>query len=81
MMAAAVRSSKEAGMPVMNTIELEGVSDASWGDAAREALREASKTIRGINRLEVLSTSTTVSGGRVAEYRTQVRLTFTVEGS
>ncbi len=68
-------------MPVMNTIELEGVSDRSWGDAAREALREAAKTIRGINRLEVLSTSTNVRENRIAEYRTQVRLTFTVEGS
>jgi flavin-binding protein dodecin len=68
-------------MPVMNTIELEGVSDKSWGDAAREALREAAKTIRGINRLEVLSTSTNVRENRIAEYRTQVRLTFTVEGS
>ncbi|HEX9374849.1 MAG TPA: dodecin domain-containing protein [Actinomycetota bacterium] len=68
-------------MSVMNTIELEGVSDASWGDAAREALREAARTIRGINRLEVLGTSTTVEGGRVTEYRTQVRLYFTVEGT
>jgi flavin-binding protein dodecin len=66
-------------MPVMNTIELEGVSESSWGDAAREALREAARTIRGINRLEVLNTSTTVNDGRVAEYRTQVRLTFTIE--
>ena len=68
-------------MPVMNTIELEGVSEGSWGDAAREALREAARTIRGINRLEVLNTSTTVRDGRVAEYRTQVRLTFTIERS
>ncbi|HYT30621.1 MAG TPA: dodecin domain-containing protein [Actinomycetota bacterium] len=68
-------------MPVMNTIELEGVSEGSWGDAAREALREAARTIRGINRLEVLNTSTTVRDGRVAEYRTQVRLTFTIEQS
>jgi flavin-binding protein dodecin len=68
-------------MPVMNTIELEGVSPRSWGDAAREALREAAKTIRGINRLEILSTSTTVAANRVAEYRTQVRLFFVVEGT
>jgi flavin-binding protein dodecin len=66
-------------MPVINTIELEGVSSESWGDAAREALREAAKTIRGINRLEVLSTSTRVNEGRIAEYRTQVRLYFRVE--
>ena len=66
-------------MPVMNTIELEGVSETSWGDAAREALREAAKTIRGINRLEVLSTGTVVRDGLIAEYHTQVRLYFTVE--
>jgi flavin-binding protein dodecin len=68
-------------MAVLNTVELEGVSETSWGDAAREALREAARTIRGINRLEVLSTSTSVEGGHVTEYRTQVRLYFTVEGT
>jgi flavin-binding protein dodecin len=66
-------------MPVMNTIDLEGVSPNSWGDAARDALREAAKTIRGINRLEVISTGTAVRDGRIAEYRTQVRLYFTIE--
>jgi flavin-binding protein dodecin len=71
--------SKEQGMPVINTIELEGVSDTSWGEAAREALREAAKTIRNINRLEVLGTGTAVRDGKIVEYRTQVRLYFTVE--
>ena len=66
-------------MGVINTIELEGVSDKGWGDAAREALREASKTIRGINKLEVVSTGNTIKDGRIAEYRTQVRLYFTIE--
>jgi dodecin len=66
-------------MPVINTIELEGVSDTSWGEAAREALREASKTIRNINRLDVLGTGTTVKDGKILEYRTQVRLYFTIE--
>lgn len=66
-------------MPVINTIELEGVSGNSWGDAAREALREAAKTIRGINRLEVLGTHTTVKDGRITEYRTTVKLYFTIE--
>ncbi|HEX2267783.1 MAG TPA: dodecin family protein [Actinomycetota bacterium] len=66
-------------MPVINTIELEGVSTESWGEAARQALKEAAKTIRGINRLEVLSTSTRVEDARIVEYRTEVRLYFTVE--
>ena len=66
-------------MPVINTIELEGVSDKSWGDAAREALREAAKTIRGINRLDVVSTGTDVKDGKIVGYRTQVRLYFVIE--
>ena len=66
-------------MPVINTIELEGVSTESWGEAARQALKEAAKTIRGISRLEVLSTSTRVEDARIVEYRTEVRLYFTVE--
>jgi dodecin len=66
-------------MAVMNTIELEGVSHSSWGDAAREALKEAARTIRNINRMEVLSTSTSVNGNQISEYRTQVRLYFTVD--
>ncbi len=66
-------------MPTINTLELEGVSEKSWGDAAREALKEASKTIRHINRLEVLGTSTEIEGNQIARYRTQVRLFFRVE--
>jgi flavin-binding protein dodecin len=66
-------------MAVMNTIDLEGVSDRSWGEAAREALREAAKTIRRINRLDVLGTGTDIENGQIVAYRTQVRLYFTVE--
>jgi flavin-binding protein dodecin len=66
-------------VPTINTLELEGVSEKSWGEAAREALREAAKTIRHINRLEVLGTSTEIEGNQIARYRTQVRLFFRVE--
>jgi flavin-binding protein dodecin len=66
-------------VPTINTIELEGVSDTSWGDAAREALREAAKTIRHINKLEVLGTGTEVDGAQIVRYRTHVRLYFEVE--
>jgi flavin-binding protein dodecin len=66
-------------MPTINTLELEGISEKSWGDAAREALREAAKTIRQINRLEVLDYSTEVEGDQIVRYRTHVRLYFQVE--
>lgn len=66
-------------MSVINTLELEGVSSTSWGDAAREALREAAKTIRNIRKMDVIKTSAKVSDGGVTEYRTEVRIFFEVE--
>ena len=66
-------------MPVINTLELEGVSPDGWGAAAREALKEAAKTIRNIRRMEVLRTSATISDGGIEEFRTEVRLFFEVE--
>lgn len=66
-------------MPTINTLELEGISEKSWGEAAREALREAGKTIRHINKLDVLGTSTEVEDNQIVRYRTQVRLFFEVE--
>lgn len=66
-------------MAVLNTIELEGVSATSWREAAEEALREASKTLRNIRRMEVLGTSAVVEGGEITEFRAQVRLVFEVE--
>ena len=66
-------------MTVLNSIELEGVSQDGWREAALEALAEASKTLRSIQRLDVIGTTAVVRSDAVIEYRTQVRLTFEVE--
>lgn len=66
-------------MGVYNTIDLEGVSAEGWGDAAREALREASKTIRRISKMDVIRTSCTIKDNVIDEYRTAVRLYFEIE--
>lgn len=66
-------------MGVYNTIELEGVSNQSWGDAAREALREAAKTIRNIRSMTVLGTTCVITEEQITEFRTSVRLQFEVE--
>ena len=66
-------------MRVMNTIELTGISAESWADAALSALREAAKTIRRINRLEVLGTSALVEDGVISEYHTEIRIFFEIE--
>jgi flavin-binding protein dodecin len=66
-------------MGVMNTIELTGVSTEGWGDAAKEALREASRTIRRINKLDVIDSEAVVKDGVISEYHTRVRIFFDIE--
>ena len=66
-------------MAVLNSIELEGVSEASWEAAAAEAVREAGRTLRNIRRLDVLSRAASVAADGAPEYRTTIRLFFEVE--
>ena len=64
---------------VIKIIELVGVSQQSFSDAVRQAVTEASKTIRGINGVEVQSSQATVQDGQIAEYRVNVKIAFPVE--
>ncbi len=66
-------------MSVIKTIDLVGVSTQSWRDAAHQALAEAAKTIRGIESMEILSTSAVVKDNEVAEYHTHVQIAFRLE--
>jgi len=66
-------------MAVIKTIDLVGVSTESWRDAAQQALAEASKTIRGIEHMDILETSAEVSEGAISEFHTHVRISFRLE--
>ena len=66
-------------MAVLNAIDLTGASLEGWDEAAHEALREAAKTLRLIQRMDVIGTSATTVDGEITEYRTQVRLYFQVD--
>ncbi|MFN8105608.1 MAG: dodecin family protein [Acidimicrobiia bacterium] len=68
-------------MGVIKTIDLVGTSDTSWEDAARQALAEASKTIRGIETLDVLEQTAKVGEAGISEYQTHVRIHFRLERS
>ena len=66
-------------MPVIKTIDLVGVSTESWRDAAVQALAEASKSLRGIEGMDILETSASVDGDKIKEYHTHVRIKFRIE--
>jgi flavin-binding protein dodecin len=66
-------------MAVVKTIDLVGVSPHSRHQAAEEALAEASKTLRGVESMDVLETSCTIVGNKIAEYLADVRIKFRIE--
>jgi dodecin len=63
----------------IKSIELIGVSNESWNDAAKKALAEAGKTLRGIESLEVLDQTAVVRDGEIAEFQATCRIRFRLE--
>ena len=66
-------------MSVAKIIELVASSDKSWDDAVRNAVAEAAKTVRGIRGVDVQDWTARVEGGRIVEYKANVKVAFGVE--
>jgi flavin-binding protein dodecin len=66
---------------VVRVIELVGVSDKSWSDAAQPAVARASETIRHIKGLDVLHSTAVVRDRKIVEYHVNVKVAFVVEGA
>ena len=64
---------------IAKVITVIGSSPESFAKAADAAVREASKTLRGISGADVISMSAVVEGDRISEYRTTVNIAFAVE--
>jgi len=68
------------GSHVVKVIELVGESEQSWEDAVQVAVKQASKTLRGITGVEVLNwTGKVNSQGDIVGYRANVQVAFEVE--
>ena len=63
-------------MRVAKVSELIGTSDESWEDAARSAVRRASRTLAGISGFEVLRKGVKIARDGKTEFRVQLRLIF-----
>lgn len=64
---------------VIRILELVGVSEKSWSDAAQQAVVRASKTLRHITGLDVLHSRAVVKNGKIVEYRVDLKIAFIVE--
>jgi flavin-binding protein dodecin len=61
---------------------LEGIaqSEKSWDDAAQQAIKEAAKSVRGINSIWIDNFNGVVEGDKIVEFRVNAKISFLVEG-
>ncbi len=67
-------------MKILKVVEIMADSEKSWEDAANNAVKHASKTIRNIKSAWVQDQSVTVKDGAVNKYRVTCKITFEVDG-
>ena len=66
-------------MPVTKIIEVVGTSPTGSDDAVREALKAASRSLRGIHRAEVIDVQCDVRDGEVVAWNVRLKVAFPVE--
>jgi flavin-binding protein dodecin len=66
-------------MAVARITEIIASSPEGFREAAEEGLTRASKTVRGITGLEVVSKRVKVDRGQIVEYRVGLRIIFLLE--
>lgn len=59
--------------------EIIGTSKKSWEDAATNAVKTASKTLRDLRIAEIVKLDMVVEDGKVTSYRARVALSFKYE--
>lgn len=60
-------------------VEILGISEKSFEDAVAQAVKKASKSLEGVNGVEVLKFSAKVKAGKITQYRANVKLAFPVK--
>lgn len=66
-------------MAILKVIEVLAESDQGWEDAARSAVADAAKTVRGIRSIYIENFQATVKGDAIDKYRVNAKITFEVQ--
>jgi len=66
---------------VYKVVEVVGTSTDSWEKAAKVAVERAAKSLRDLRVAEVVEQDIVIEKGKVASYRTKVKLSFKYEGA
>lgn len=66
---------------VLKVIELLAQSEKSWEDAAQNAAREASQTLRGVRSIYIKEFQAIVEEGGITQYRVNAKVSFDLDPS
>jgi len=66
-------------LTILKIIELVGSSNKSWQEAAENAVKEASKTVRNIIGVDVVGWTANVEKNKIISYKTDVKIAFVAE--
>ena len=66
-------------MSVYKVIELIGTSEESWEDAAKQAIDEAKKSLRGLRIAEITKMDVRMDDGEIMVFRVRVNVSFKFE--
>ncbi len=66
-------------MAVYKIIDIVGTSERSFSEAAKNAVIEASKTVKKIRRAEVTKLDVKVEDDKVTLYRAEMNISFEIE--
>ncbi len=66
-------------MSVYKVIDIIGTSNTSWEEAATEAIRTASQTIRDLRVAEVVEQDISLDDSGTITYRTKLQISFKYE--
>ncbi len=69
----------KTGEGVYKIVEVIGSSGTSWEDAARNAVKTASKSLRDLRIAEVTKFDVKIENGKIAAFRTRLSLSFKYE--
>ncbi|RJP75163.1 MAG: dodecin domain-containing protein [Candidatus Abyssobacteria bacterium SURF_17] len=66
-------------MAIVKTSDIVGSSPKGWEDAVRAAVERASRTLIGLQEVEVTRLNAKIEGGNIVEYRAHVKIHFLLD--
>lgn len=66
-------------MAIVKTIEIIASSEKGWEDAAKNGIKQASKSVKNIRSAWVSDQKVVVKGGDISEFRVNLKVSFEID--